>query len=150
MSSTAATAALKGSLSSALAAGDRRHSSFQPTTPASPSSTVTASPRGSTSSQRKRSDTPAWFTAIQERDSALGTTAESRKGSVVGEIKGLFARRKSKDATPKPKQVVTSKHTGLVRNILRVDPRPHPSRRHSTGSSAVDKAKTEGLVRSLG
>jgi hypothetical protein len=66
----------------------------------------------------------------------------------VGEIKGLFGRRKSKDATPKPKQVITSKHTGVVRNILRADPRSHPSRRHSTGGNALDKAKTEGLVRS--
>jgi hypothetical protein len=68
----------------------------------------------------------------------------------VGELKGLFGRKKSKDATPKPKQVITSKHAGAIRNILKADPRSHPSRRHSTGSSALEKAKTEGLVRSLG
>jgi hypothetical protein len=146
--STTATATRKGSLSGALAAGDRRHSSFHPTTPASPNSTSPSSRKGSTSSQRKGSETPAWLTAIQERDSALGAAAESRKGSVVGEIKGLFGRRKSKDAPLKPKQVITSKHAGVVRNILRADPRLHPSRRHSTGSNAQDKAKTEGLVRS--
>jgi hypothetical protein len=145
--STTATTTHKGSLSSTRAAGDRRHSSFHPTTPASPNSTPTPPRRGSTSSQRRGSDTPTWLTAIQERNSALGATAEPRKGSVVGEIKGLFGRRKSKDATPKSKQVITSKHTGIVRNILRADPRSHPSRRDG---SALDKAKTEGLVRSSG
>lgn len=65
----------------------------------------------------------------------------------MGEIKGLFGRRKSKDATPKPKQVITSKHTGTIRNILKADPRSHPSRRNSTGS-ALEKAKNEGFVRS--
>lgn len=146
--STTATTTRNGSLSSALAAGDRRHSSVEPKTPASAHTTPPSSRNGSTSSQRKGSDTPAWLTAIQERDSALGAGTESRKGSVVGELKGLFGRRKSKDAAPKPKQVITSKHTGIVRNILRADPRSHPFRRHSTGSSALDKAKTEGLVRS--
>lgn len=63
------------------------------------------------------------------------------------EIKGLFGRRKSKDATPEPKQVITSKHSGTIRNILKVDPRLHPSRRHSTGS-VLEKAKNEGFVRS--
>jgi hypothetical protein len=146
--STTTTATHNGSLSSAPAAVDRRHSSFQPKTPASPNSTPTPSRKGSTSSQRKGSDTPAWLTSIQERDSSLGSGSEPRKGSVVGELKGLFGRRKSKDATPKPNQVITSKHTGVIRNILKADPRSHPSRRHSTGSHALDKAKTEGLVRS--
>ena len=66
----------------------------------------------------------------------------------MGEIKGLFGRKKSRDDTPKPKQVITSKHIGTVRNLLKADPRLHPSRRHSTGSSAQEKAKNEGLVRS--
>jgi hypothetical protein len=65
----------------------------------------------------------------------------------VGEIKGLFGRRKSKDATPKPKQVITSKHIGTIRNTLKVDPRLHPSRRNSTGN-ALEKAKNEGFLRS--
>jgi hypothetical protein len=146
--STTTTATRNGSLSGAVTAGDRRHSSFHPKTSASANSTPTSSRHGSVSSQRKGSDAPAWLTAIQERDNSLGAGSDTRKGSVVGEIKGLFGRKKSKDATPKPKQVITSKHTGVVRNILKVDPRSHPSRRHSTGSSALDKAKTEGLVRS--
>lgn len=143
-----ATATHNDSLSGALAAGDRRHSSFHPKTPASPHSPPTASRHSSTSSQRRGSDSPAWLTAIQERDKALGGEQEARKSSIVGEIKGLFGRRGSKDTTPQPKQVITSRHAGTIRNLLRVDPRLHPSRRHSTGSSALDKAKTEGLVRS--
>src|SRR3954453_6018084 len=126
--STMTTTASNGSLSSALAAGERGHSSFHPKNPNSlnspnssnsPNSTPNASRKGSTSSRRKGSDTPAWLTAIQERDNSLGGGSEPRKGSVVGEIKGLFGRRKSKDATQKPKQVITSKHTGMVQNILR-------------------------------
>jgi hypothetical protein len=65
----------------------------------------------------------------------------------VEEIKGLFGRRKSKDATPEPKQVITSKHTGTIRNILKADPRSRPSRRHSTGNT-LEKTKNEGFVRS--
>ena len=145
--STTTTATRNGSLSSALAAGDRRHSSFHPKTPASPNSTPATSEHGSTSSQRKGSDPPAWLTAIQERDNSLGGGSEPRKAGVVGDIKGLFSRKRSKDATPKPKQVITSKHIGTVRNRLRADPRLHPSRRHSTGSSAQEKAKNEGSVR---
>jgi hypothetical protein len=145
--SATTTATSNGSLSSALAASERRHSSFHPKTPNLPNSTPSASRKGSTSSQRKGSDTPAWLTAIQERDNSLGGGSEPRKGSVVGEIKGLFGRRKSKDATPKPKQVITSKYTGTVRNILKADPKLHPSRRNSTGN-ALEKAKNEGFVRS--
>jgi hypothetical protein len=136
-----------GSLSNALAAGERRHSSFHPKTSNSPNSTPSAPRKGSTSSRRKGSDTPSWLTAIQERDNSLGGGSESRKSSVVGEIKGLFGRRKSQDVTPKPKQIITSKHTGAIRNILKADPKLHPSRRHSTGS-APEKAKNEGFVRS--
>jgi hypothetical protein len=145
--SATTTATSNGSLSSALATNERRHSSFHPKTPNSPNSTPSASRKGSTSSQRKGSDTPSWFTAIQERDNSLGGGSEPRKGSVVGEIKGLFGRRKSKDATPKPKQVITSKHTGTIRNILKADPRSHPSRRNSTGNT-LEKAKNEGFIRS--
>jgi hypothetical protein len=145
--SATATVTSNGSLSSALAAGERRHSSFHPKTPNSPNSTPSAPRKGSTSSQRKGSDTPSWFTAIQERDNSLGGGSEPRKGSVVEEIKGLFGRRKSKDATPEPKQVITSKHTGTIRNILKADPRSHPSRRHSTGNT-LEKAQNEGFVRS--
>ena len=146
--SATATATSDGSLSSTVGASDRRHSSFHPKPPASPNSTPTASRHGSTSSQRKGSDPPAWLTAIKERDNSLVGGSEPRKGSVVGDLKGLFGRKKSKDATPKPKQVITSKHTGTIRNILRADPRSHPSRRLSTGSSAQEKAMSEGLVRS--
>jgi hypothetical protein len=146
--SATTTVTSNGSLSGTLAASGRRHSSFHPKTPNSPNSTPSASRKGSTSSQRKGSDTPSWLTAIQERDNSLGGGSEPRKSSVVGEIKGLFGRRKSQDVTPKPKQVITSKHTGAIRNILKADPKLHPSRRHSTGN-APEKAKNEGFVRSV-
>jgi len=63
----------------------------------------------------------------------------------VGEIKGLFGRKKSKDSTPKPKQVITSKYAGAVRNKLKNDVRLDPSRRKSTGSSAVEEGPRSSL-----
>ncbi len=123
-----------GSLKMPASPADRRHSSYNPNTvPSPPNSRL-----GSTSSQRKGSDTPVWLTTMNERNNSV-SSENSRKGSVVGEIKGLFGRKKSKDSTPKPKQVITSKYAGAVRNKLKTDVRVDPSRRKSTGSSAVEE-----------
>jgi len=140
-SSQTTTVPTNGSIKAPVVSNDRRHSSFHP-------QTTSTSRTGSTSSSRKGSDTPSWLTAMNERNNSIASTKEERKGSVVGELKGLFGRKKSKDTTPKPKVVITSKYANVVRNKLKTDVRIDPSRRKSTGSSAIEKAQIEGPSRS--
>lgn len=139
---TTTTKAPNGSILLHVEPTDRRHSSFHPSPAPSPSH----SRQGSESSQRKGSDPPAWLLAMNERNNSVSSAPESRKSSVVGDLKGLFGRKKTKDTAPKPKQVIYSKHAGVVRNTLKTDVRLDPSRRNSTGSTAQSETHPRSTI----
>ena len=128
---------------------DRRHSSahtaYGPSSPmTSRRPSATSSTAGNGSAGRKRSDgsTPSWLTAMQERDGDR-STPQRRKSS----ISSLFSRRKSTDdhdAKPKQKTILTSRHAGQVKNVLKSDPRG--ARKHpSTGGGAAPARVNEGV-----
>lgn len=69
--------------------------------------------------------TPAWYAAIKERDSGGqgDTTPPPRRKSSLSGLLSLRRKSEDNDNAGKPRQVVTSRHSSLVRNLLKVDPR---------------------------
>ena len=80
------------------------------------------------------------MTSIQARDGDT-SASPSRRSS----LSGLFGRRKSEDTSSTSKkqpQVITSKHSVSIKNVLKVDPRgarKHPSAPAKLGEGAMNE-----------